>query len=89
MDKRVTKNYEIRQLDTLNKGDRAQIIAINEDETLLIKRRLNELGFIPGEKIRVYALAFPAKDPMAIEIGHSIFALRRQEAATITVKIIA
>ena len=50
-----------------------------------MKTRLQELGFLPGERIHVHAEAFPGKDPMAIRIGNSIFALRRLEAAKVYV----
>jgi ferrous iron transport protein A len=53
------------------------------DPELLL--RLLEIGFLPGERVRVIARGFPAADPLAVRIGHTTFALRRHEAALIRV----
>ena len=34
--------------------------------------RLLEIGFLPGERVRVVARAFPAGDPLAVRVGLSI-----------------
>lgn len=76
----------IDNLAQLKKGDAAIIIGFaDDDETHFMKTRLQELGFLPGEKIVVHAEAFPVRDPMAIRVGNSIFALRRSEAEKIRV----
>ncbi len=76
----------IDNLAQLRKGDAAIIIGFADDEeALFMKTRLQELGFLPGEKIVVHAEAFPGRDPMAIRVGNSIFALRRSEAEKIRV----
>lgn len=76
----------IDTLAQLKKGDAAIIIGFTDDEEALsIRIRLQELGFLPGEKISVHAEAFPGRDPMAIRVGNSIFALRRSEAGKIRV----
>ena len=46
-------------------------------------QRLLELGFSAGETVRVMAESFPQRDPMAIRVGNSTFALRRREAALV------
>ena len=77
----------IDNLAQLRKGDSAIIIGFADDEgNHFIKTRLQELGFLPGEKIIVHAEAFPGRDPMAIRVGNSIFALRRSEAEKIRVR---
>jgi ferrous iron transport protein A len=48
-------------------------------------RRLMELGFVPGERVRVVRRGFPSGDPIAVRIGTSTFALRRTEAAAIKI----
>jgi ferrous iron transport protein A len=50
-------------------------------------RRLMELGFLPGESVRVLHRAFPSGDPLAVRIGNSTFALRRFEAALVAVTL--
>ncbi len=48
-------------------------------------RRLQELGFVPGERITVVRRGFPSGDPLAVRVGTSLFALRRVEASAIKV----
>ena len=47
--------------------------------------RLLEIGFLPGEPVRVMARGFPGSDPLAVRVGHTTFALRSREAALIRV----
>jgi ferrous iron transport protein A len=42
--------------------------------------RLLELGFIEGETVRIIAHGFPGREPIAVRIGNTTFALRRFEA---------
>lgn len=42
--------------------------------------RLLELGFVEGEKLRIIALGHPGREPIAVRIGNTTFALRRFEA---------
>lgn len=49
-------------------------------------RRLQEIGFIVGERVRVLRRAMPGGDPLAIRVSDSTFALRRAEAACVMVK---
>jgi ferrous iron transport protein A len=53
------------------------------DEQLV--RRLAEIGFLPGEPVRVMARA-PGAEPIAVRLGRSTFALRRFEAAFVQVE---
>ena len=45
--------------------------------------RLAEIGFVPGEPVRVTARGRPGCDPLAVRVGGSTFALRRAEAACV------
>lgn len=75
-------------LAMLKKGDSATVVGLASAEgaeQLAIKVRLLELGFAVGEKIRVIAESFPRRDPMAVRVGNTTFALRRAEAAMIQV----
>ena len=47
--------------------------------------RLLEIGFLPGERVRVVARSFPGGDPLAVRVGRSTFALRRREAALVRI----
>jgi ferrous iron transport protein A len=50
-----------------------------------IAQRLRDLGFVAGERVRVAAVAPMGGDPILIQIGYTRFALRRAEAARVTV----
>jgi ferrous iron transport protein A len=47
--------------------------------------RLIEIGFLPGERVRVVARGQPGDDPIAVRLGHTTFALRKFEAAFVSV----
>ncbi|WPB56031.1 FeoA family protein [Xylophilus sp. GOD-11R] len=49
--------------------------------------RLTEIGFVPGEPVRVIAHGFPGREPIAVRIGRSTFALRAHEAALVKVAL--
>lgn len=50
-----------------------------------LANRLMEIGFIPGEPLQVLHKGFFGGEPIAVRIGQSTFALRRFEAALISV----
>jgi len=52
-----------------------------------IVRRLLELGFVAGERIEVIEEVRPGRDPIAVRIGSSMFALRRREAQAVLVQV--
>ena len=47
--------------------------------------RLTEIGFVPGEAVRIVATGVPGREPLAVRLGHTTFALRRHEAALVRV----
>lgn len=47
--------------------------------------RLIEIGFLPGERVRVIARGQPGNEPIAVRLGDSTFALRKFEAAFVSV----
>ncbi len=51
-----------------------------------IARRLRDLGFVRGERLRLVARAALGGDPMVVQIGFTRFALRRSEAARVNVE---
>ena len=79
-------------LDALAVGQSGTVLHITphtagqtEDGVDLV-RRLMELGFVPGERIRMLKRGIPGGDPLAIKVGNATFALRRFEAALITIQ---
>lgn len=53
---------------------------IFENEDGDIGLRLVELGFVEGELLRVVAQGHPGREPIAVRVGNTTFALRRFEA---------
>ncbi|WP_194712392.1 FeoA family protein [Noviherbaspirillum soli] len=75
-------------LSLLRKGERAVVAGMADaagDEERAVQLRLRELGFVPGEAVRVVAVSFPGADPIAVRVGATTFALRRFEAAMVQV----
>ena len=54
-----------------------------DDRDLVL--RLTEIGFVPGEAVRIVASGLPGREPLAVRLGHTTFALRRHEAGLIHV----
>jgi ferrous iron transport protein A len=77
-----------KPLSLLRKGQHAVVAgmapAAGAEETA-VQMRLRELGFVPGEALRVVAVSFPGSDPIAVRVGATTFALRRFEAAMVHV----
>src|SRR3990172_149368 len=55
----------------------------DQDTELVL--RLTEIGFVPGETLRVIAHGQPGYEPIAVRLGGTTFALRRLEADYIRV----
>lgn len=49
-------------------------------------RRLEELGFIGGEPVRMLRRGPGGREPLAVQIGETQFALRLVEAQSVAVK---
>lgn len=81
------------QLDALAAGKSGTVVRVLSghpgdagDDGADLARRLMELGFVPGEKIRMLRRGMPGGEPLAIKVGNSTFALRRFEAALIAIQ---
>ncbi|MDP9064905.1 MAG: ferrous iron transport protein A [Pseudomonadota bacterium] len=76
-------------LADLPTGIAARVISVassDSPESVDLARRLAELGFLPGERLRIVARGFLGREPLAVRIGTGTFALRRFEAACIRVR---
>jgi Fe2+ transport system protein FeoA len=51
--------------------------------------RLLEIGFMAGERVRVIARGHPGREPIAVRVGGTTFALRRFEAEQVLVSYAA
>ena len=87
----MTLAPRLTTLDALAAGQSGTVIHLTPSSThardggVDVARRLMELGFVPGETIRMVKRGLPGGDPLAVKVGHSTFALRRFEAALITI----
>lgn len=61
--------------------------AVGDVADSTVSRRLIELGFVPGERVRVIEEIWPGGDPIAVRVGSSVFALRRREASAVLVEL--
>ncbi|WP_296951092.1 FeoA family protein [uncultured Massilia sp.] len=78
-------------LDALKAGQTGTVITLQPNATaerdggIDVSRRLMELGFVPGERIRMLKRGLTG-GPIAVKVGQSTFALRRFEAALISIQ---
>lgn len=83
---RATRSSQ--SLAGLGIGSSAHIVSVaaaTPEVTMDLIRRLFDLGFLPGEPVRVLARGPVGGEPIAVRVGTSTFALRRQEAACIEI----
>ena len=50
-------------------------------------RRLGELGFLPGEPVQLVRRGPGGREPLAVQVGDTLFALRLLEAQSIEVSV--
>ena len=77
------------QLRDLSTGSRARVIAVTSAVPELDAgelRRLGELGFIPGEPVQLLRRGPGGREPLAVQVGDTLFALRWLEACCIEVE---
>jgi ferrous iron transport protein A len=90
MESGMTNAPPLIKLDTLPTGAGGTVVHVAPgdpaDDGADLARRLMELGFVPGEKIRLLKRGMPGGEPLAIKVGNSTFALRRFEAALISIQ---
>src|SRR5436305_1049399 len=70
-------------------GATAHVVAVRSVEATPEARdlalRLLEIGFMAGERVRVIAHGHPGREPIAVRVGGTTFALRRFEAEQVIV----
>jgi len=76
------------KLADLATGAAARVVSVTPEDGCApfeLGRRLAELGFLPGEAVRIVARGMMSRDPIAVRVGTGTFALRLFEAACIRV----
>ena len=69
-------------------GTLARVVAVRpaqDGHDRELSQRLLEIGFVEGEPVRVIAHGHPGREPIAVRIGGTTFALRRFEAERVLV----
>ena len=77
------------KLIDLRDGERATVKALRGASPELEAgdlRRLGELGFIPGEPLNLLRRGPGGREPLAVQVGDTLFALRRVEAECIEIE---
>lgn len=74
-------------LTELAKHRFATVVALVDPEgpSAGLTNRLAELGFVPGETICILHRGPGGREPIAVQVGDTVFALRRHEAGCIQV----
>jgi ferrous iron transport protein A len=76
-------------LTELANGQRGVIVRVRatqppaDDATV---QRLGELGFLPGEPVRLMRRGPGGREPIAVQVGDTLFALRHAEARCVEVE---
>jgi ferrous iron transport protein A len=76
-------------LDQLADGAHATVRGVraqSSDLDAAMLRRLAELGFIAGEPVQVLRRGPGGRDPLAVRVGDTLFALRLAEARCVVVE---
>lgn len=63
----------------------ARVVSSSPEVDAVALRRLGELGFIPGEPVQVMRRGPGGREPLAVLIGETLFALRLIEAQCVEV----
>lgn len=79
----------IKQMISLDKAEMdTDVLVVKVSGEKAIKRRLMDMGLIPGTKIYVRKLA-PLGDPMEIRVRGTEITLRKKDAVNVIIEIIA
>lgn len=76
---------DVSRLSDLTRGERGQVVEISSQCRGLERRRLLDLGFLPGAELKV-ELTSPGGDPVAYRIRGALIALRKEQADLIQIR---
>ena len=65
----------------------ARVVSASPEIDAVALRRLGELGFLPGEPVQLLRRGPGGREPIAVLIGETMFALRLLEAQCIEVRL--
>ncbi len=78
-----------RKLSLARQGDRGVIVQVgghDDEHDMELERRLLELGFVEGACVELLHEGLFGRDPIALKVDDMRVALRRHEAASLTVE---
>lgn len=81
---------DTRKLSHARQGDRGVIVQVgdhdrHDEHAMELVRRLLELGFVEGARVELLHEGLFGRDPIAMKVDDMRVALRRHEAASLTV----
>jgi ferrous iron transport protein A len=80
------------RLSQARRGERGVIVQVgghchHDEHALELERRLLELGFVEGARVELLHEGLLGRDPIAMKVDDMRVALRRHEAAGLTVRV--
>lgn len=80
------------KLSQARRGDRGVIVQVgdqrhDDEHALELERRLLELGFVEGARVELLHEGLFGRNPIAMKVDDMRVALRRHEAASLTVRV--
>ncbi len=78
----LTDEVEPMTLDCLSPGQSARVVCLTQGCTM--RERLQDLGLLPGKEVAAL-MRSPLGDPTAYLICDAVIALRREDAAGVTI----
>jgi ferrous iron transport protein A len=78
------------RLSDLPSGAHGTVVGVSSSSSHAdahLLRRLGELGFLPGEPVHLLRRGPGGREPIAVQIGETMFALRQLEAQCIEVSV--
>jgi ferrous iron transport protein A len=80
------------KLSQARRGDRGVIVQVgthchHQDHEIELERRLLELGFVEGARVELLHEGLFGRDPIAMKVDDMRVALRRHEAASLTIRL--
>ena len=81
----MTSTTLLNQLPDGGRAVVARVVSSSPEVDAVALRRLGELGFIPGEPVQLLRRGPGGREPLAVLVGETLFALRLLEAQCIEV----
>ncbi len=84
----ITPTTLLNLLPAGGRGIVARVVSASPEVDAVALRRLGELGFIPGEPVQLLHRGPGGREPLAVLVGETMFALRLLEAQCVEVSLV-